>query len=218
MKKHFLFAVVAIGALTLLFPFNAEAKSGVGKKHRTQRVDKDNNPPGAKGGPGTNWENPPGPKGGAGTSPDRKPLIKKVLEVKDGSVKHKPLLKGKKHIAYTENSSDYSEDAIQPKRKGKAIVDANWEKKADLNGDGIVDKFEFEKWKKRVKHKKGETSSKSKQTVNTRWEHKADANSDGVVDKTEVTQFRGTKNNNPPKAKVISNTNFARKQKVRHKK
>ena len=34
--------------------------------------DKDNNPPGAKGGPGTNWENPPGPKGGPGASPNRK--------------------------------------------------------------------------------------------------------------------------------------------------
>jgi len=35
------------------------------------RRDKDNNPPGAAGGPGTNWENPPGPKGGPGASPDR---------------------------------------------------------------------------------------------------------------------------------------------------
>jgi Mg-chelatase subunit ChlI len=36
------------------------------------KIDKDNNPPGPKGGPGTNWENPPGPKGGAGASPNRK--------------------------------------------------------------------------------------------------------------------------------------------------
>ena len=35
------------------------------------KIDKDNNPPGAQGGPGTNWENPPGPKGGPGASPDR---------------------------------------------------------------------------------------------------------------------------------------------------
>jgi hypothetical protein len=33
------------------------------------KIDKDNNPPGPKGGPGTNWENPPGPKGGPGASP-----------------------------------------------------------------------------------------------------------------------------------------------------
>ena len=35
--------------------------------------DRDNNPPGPRGGPGTNWENPPGPLGGPGTSPDRRP-------------------------------------------------------------------------------------------------------------------------------------------------
>ena len=33
--------------------------------------DRDNNPPGMRGGPGTNWENPPGWRGGPGASPDR---------------------------------------------------------------------------------------------------------------------------------------------------
>ena len=33
--------------------------------------DRDDNPPGPAGGPGTNWENPPGSKGGPGASPDR---------------------------------------------------------------------------------------------------------------------------------------------------
>lgn len=33
--------------------------------------DRDGNPPGWRGGPGTNWENPPGPAGGPGASPDR---------------------------------------------------------------------------------------------------------------------------------------------------
>jgi hypothetical protein len=32
--------------------------------------DRDDNPPGPAGGPGTNWENPPGPRGGPGASPD----------------------------------------------------------------------------------------------------------------------------------------------------
>ena len=36
------------------------------------RRDKDDNPPGPAGGPGTNWENPPGPAGGPGASPDRR--------------------------------------------------------------------------------------------------------------------------------------------------
>jgi uncharacterized protein YciI len=40
-------------------------------KERPRR-DIDNNPPGPKGGKGTNWENPPGPKGGRGASPDRR--------------------------------------------------------------------------------------------------------------------------------------------------
>lgn len=31
----------------------------------------DGNPPGPRGGPGTNWENPPGWRGGPGASPDR---------------------------------------------------------------------------------------------------------------------------------------------------
>src|SRR3990167_614074 len=33
--------------------------------------DRDNNPPGPRGGRGTNWEKPPGPMGGSGASPDR---------------------------------------------------------------------------------------------------------------------------------------------------
>ena len=33
--------------------------------------DRDDNPPGPAGGPGTNWENPPGPRGGPDASPDR---------------------------------------------------------------------------------------------------------------------------------------------------
>lgn len=32
---------------------------------------RDGNPPGPRGGPGTNWENPPGPRGGPGAGPDR---------------------------------------------------------------------------------------------------------------------------------------------------
>lgn len=41
------------------------------RKKFGNRKDRDNNPPGPKGGPGTNWENRPGPKGGPGTSLDR---------------------------------------------------------------------------------------------------------------------------------------------------
>jgi hypothetical protein len=37
--------------------------------------DYDNNPPGRRGGPGTNWENPPGAAGGPGASPDRRRVV-----------------------------------------------------------------------------------------------------------------------------------------------
>jgi len=37
---------------------------------RDVRHDRDHNPPGRVGGPGTNWENPPGWRGGPGASPD----------------------------------------------------------------------------------------------------------------------------------------------------
>jgi Spy/CpxP family protein refolding chaperone len=37
--------------------------------------DRDNNPPGPAGGPGTNWENRPGPQGGPGARPDRHPRL-----------------------------------------------------------------------------------------------------------------------------------------------
>jgi len=45
--------------------------SGAGQNVEQPRQDPDANPPGPKGGPGTNWENPPGPTGGPGKSPDR---------------------------------------------------------------------------------------------------------------------------------------------------
>lgn len=47
----------------------AMAALGTGCAH-AQYCDRDNNPPGWRGGHGTNWENPPGWRGGPGTSPD----------------------------------------------------------------------------------------------------------------------------------------------------
>lgn len=41
------------------------------ENHPGQKYDRDNNPPGKRGGPGTNWENRPGPQGGPGASPDQ---------------------------------------------------------------------------------------------------------------------------------------------------
>ncbi len=44
---------------------------GVGAAGDAFARDRDGNPPGPAGGPGTSWENPPGPAGGPGASPDR---------------------------------------------------------------------------------------------------------------------------------------------------
>ena len=57
--KLFTVLTAAIALLALATPASA---------HR----DRDNNPPGWRGGPGTNWENPPGRRGGPGASPDRR--------------------------------------------------------------------------------------------------------------------------------------------------
>ncbi len=55
-----------------------ELKSDIKEAHPRplphHRRDIDNNPPGPRGGTGTNWENRPGPAGGPGASPNRKPV------------------------------------------------------------------------------------------------------------------------------------------------
>ena len=51
--KTVLWNLVAFGALSALCVSPAFVR------------DRDNNPPGLRGGPGTNWENPPGPGAGA---------------------------------------------------------------------------------------------------------------------------------------------------------
>jgi len=52
---------------------HAGPQGGPGNGPPQNQRDKDNNPPGMKGGPGSNWENKPGPQGGPGASPNRGP-------------------------------------------------------------------------------------------------------------------------------------------------
>ena len=47
----------------------------IGTHGFAQAQDSDSNPPGPRGGAGTDWENPPGPRGGPGTSPDSRPWV-----------------------------------------------------------------------------------------------------------------------------------------------
>lgn len=61
MKRLKIFAILALATTAL-------ATTPALAQHR----DRDHNPPGPRGGPGTNWENPPGWRGGPGASPDRR--------------------------------------------------------------------------------------------------------------------------------------------------
>src|SRR3954454_1115365 len=71
-KRPLIWAGVALAALTVLPACGGGHGGGYGH-NRSAVYDNDNNPPGPRGGSGTNWENPPGPRGGPGASPDRRP-------------------------------------------------------------------------------------------------------------------------------------------------
>ncbi len=53
---------LTLAALAVLLVGAATADAHPHRRH---------NPPGLRGGPGTNWQNPPGPRGGPGASPYR---------------------------------------------------------------------------------------------------------------------------------------------------
>jgi hypothetical protein len=77
----------------------------------------------------------------------------------------------------------------------RSRVDNKWEKKADTNKDGRVDKAEFNRWK----------SSRSK--VNNAVEKKYDANGDGYLQPQEAKEMLKDKHaiiNTDGKAKVDS--------------
>ncbi|WP_143780357.1 hypothetical protein [Leptolyngbya sp. 'hensonii'] len=69
MFKHFRPGLRGLVGLAMLMAIVAGTLS-LGTGPASAR-DRDNNPPGQVGGPGTNWENPRGPVGGPGASPNR---------------------------------------------------------------------------------------------------------------------------------------------------
>jgi len=97
-----------------------------------QGRDRDNNPPGPRGGPGTNWENPPGPKGGPGAGPDQRQ--------RGGA----PATAGGTQTAVTVSPVGVVDSGLEE----KAVVSESWERKADTNGDGVVDQVEVDQWRK----------------------------------------------------------------------
>ena len=129
-----------------------------------QRKDKDNNPPGRAGGPGTNWENKPGPQGGPGASPDGKP--KQAVDQRWE----------RKADANRDGAVDKTE-AQQWKEKHRSEVNKRWEKRADANQDGTVDQTGLDQWKQKTQ-------------VDQEWEKRADTNQDGIVDQTEASQWK----------------------------
>lgn len=68
-----------------------------------------------------------------------------------------------------------------------ATVDSVWEAKADTNDDGVVDKYEYKKWK--AKHS---SYFEDATDVDHAWEAKADTDNDGVVEKAEFKRWVDT--------------------------
>ena len=121
--------------------------------------DQDNNPPGAKGGPGTNWENPKGPEGGPGASPNQR--YDKADRNHDGTVDDTEKARAQEILENRRDNRDPDNNPPGP-RGGEGT---NWEnppgaeggagaspnakpplgEKADLNNDGTVDDFEKRK-------------------------------------------------------------------------
>src|SRR4030042_4530528 len=180
MRKSTIFLILVVLASFFLFQLPSYAQPGQG------RPDRDNNPPGPRGGTETNWETPAGPAGGSGASPDI---------VGGGSVPSGTPIGG----------------VMDSQLKEKSIVDEEWEKLADTNKDGIVDEAEIRQWRERERHRHGESSAvQGAATVDTGWERKADINRDGVVDQTEINQWRQRTDidNNPPGLKGGPGTNW----------
>ena len=98
-------------------------------------TDSDNNPPGSKGGVGTNWENPPGPQGGPGASPDHRKsgYDKKADRNHDGIVD-----------AAEQAERDAVLAGLREKRKEASASQPEYAP-ADRNKDGVVDDFEKNK-------------------------------------------------------------------------
>jgi len=107
-----------------------------------QPGDRDNNPPGPKGGAGTNWENPPGPKGGKGASPDvrgpgRKAEVDRPWE--------RAADKNADGVVGPAEAKQWKEGHSE--KKDKSEVNTGWERRADANKDGVVDAVEIDQWK-----------------------------------------------------------------------
>jgi len=200
MCKNALFIGMLTAAIFLLSEISIYAQprkggqQGGGQSQGNIKRDKDNNPPGPKGGQGTNWENKPGPKGGPGASPDLRPKMDRD--------NNPPGAAGGPGTNWENKPGPQGGPGASPDRSPRSEVNKPWEKKADVNKDGVVDQAEFQQHKEQ------------KAVVDKPWEKKADANQDGVVDKKEIKHLKKQgrdKDNNPPGPKGGQGTNWENK-------
>jgi len=191
-------------------------------------ADRDNNPPGPKGGKGTNWENPPGPKGGPGAGPNRGQGLGKPNPPgpKGGPGAgpnrgmggdrsyNPPGPKGGPGTNWENPPGPQGGPGASPDQlKEKALVSEPWEKEADTNRDGMVDQTEAQQWKQahpgRGYNPPGPQGGPGAEpelygqraTVDRPWEKEADINRDGLVDQTEMQQWKQAhpdRDYNPP--------------------
>jgi hypothetical protein len=167
MYKNRLFIVMLAAAVFLLSEISvyAQPREGVQPQGGIKR-DKDNNPPGPRGGHGT-------------ASPDKRPQAavnqpweKRADANKDGVVDQAELQQWKEQRAAAnkvwEKRADANQDGIvdqteaQQWKEQRAIVDKRWEKKADANKDGVVDKTEMQQLRPPKRDKDNELPPRSK--------------------------------------------------------
>ncbi len=107
------------------------------------------NPPGPVGGPGAGPRrdvdnNPPGPAGGPGASPNNRPMINPPGPM--GGPGAGPMMGNPPGPAMVNPPASESAATVPANLQQQAVVDKPWEKAADINKDGIVDKVEIQQW------------------------------------------------------------------------
>ena len=124
-----LIAVIVITAFGLMTPV-AYAK------------DRDNNPPGPRGGQGTNWENPAGPTGGPGASPDNG--VHRNRQTQEEWLEKHPNVKER-----LDDNNDGKLDKVERQQGRQEIKD-----RLDANDDGKIGKVERKAAREKIKQAK----------------------------------------------------------------
>lgn len=195
-----------------------------GFQGRPSHRDRDNNPPGQMGGPGTNWENRPGPQGGAG--PDFRG---------QGNGNGRRMDKAERLQRFdTDQDGRLNQEEKYAAREQRQAKRAEFRERADVNQDGQIDQQEKQqaraKWleehpemRERLgANQDGQINKEDRQAARQQWleEHpelkeRLDANQDGTIDQTEKQEARRMwqqpqrdRDNNPPGRRGGRGTNW----------